>query len=191
MKKYRPYTAGFIVLYVLVALCVFDACYTTYGQITNTMNEYMRSFSLFSYLVCALALAYAWKYARTKVEIGDGMLHIVFTATIKAQEGQARPFFIFRQGNLDMHTIDKRFPLKSIVRYGYVDDLGFARVDGGNGNEKTLIFPVKEVCFLTDDGKRYHMNAGIYKPAQLKDMFTTIRDLTGLEPEGKLREILK
>ena len=35
------------------------------------------------------------------------------------------------------------------------------------------------------------MNAAIYKPAQLREMFTTIREATGIEPTGKLAEIMQ
>ena len=191
MKKYRPFTPGYIILYALVALCLIDTVYSIYRQVTGTLNEGMYSFMMFTYLIAAMGVAYAYKYARTVVAIGDGMLHIVFTAYIKAQEGAKRPFFQFRQGNLDIRTVDKTFPLNTIARYGYVEDLGYSRVDSGNAGENTLIFPVREVCFLTTDGKRYHMNAANYSLKQQKDMFTEIERLSGVSPEGSLVRVLR
>ena len=191
MKKYRPYTPGFILLYALVALCLVDSVYSIYRQVTGTMNDAMQSFMMFTYLIAALGVAYAYKYARSVVAIGDGMLHIVFTAYIKAQEGAKRPFFLFRQGNLDIRTVDKTFPLNTIARYGYVEDLGYSRVDAGNATENTPIFPVREVCFLTTDGKRYHMNAANYNLKQQKDMFTEIERQSGVSPEGSLVRVLR
>ena len=34
------------------------------------------------------------------------------------------------------------------------------------------------------------MNAAVYKPAQLREIFTLLRDATGIEPTGKLAEVL-
>ena len=70
-----------------------------------------------------------------------------------------------------------------------MEDLGYSRVDKSNGNEKSL-FPVHEVCFLTSDGKRYHMNAAIYNKKQRRDMFGLIRERSGVSPEGKLAQEL-
>lgn len=191
MKTYRPYTSGFIVLYVLVALCVGDAVYTLIAQLTGTGNSAIQSFSMFSYLIAALAVAYASIYARTKVCIDGKNIRIAFPAYIRPQEGQKRAMFIYRQGDTDMKLIDKSFSLSKVERYGYVDDFNLTRVDQSGSNEKSPLFPVKEVCFLTSDGKRYHMNAGMYKQKQLKEMFTQIRDITGIAPEGSLKQILK
>ena len=41
MKKYRPYRAGFIVIYILGVLCMSDALFTLFQQLTGRMNEYM------------------------------------------------------------------------------------------------------------------------------------------------------
>ena len=35
------------------------------------------------------------------------------------------------------------------------------------------------------------MNAGFYNQKQLRDMFTRIRDITGIEPDGNLAEMVK
>ena len=191
MKKYRPYCSGFIVLYILVALSLSDTIYTIVGQITGNMNEYMRSFSMFSYLISAMALAYAYMYVRIHVAIDDKNIRIAYAAYIQPAEGAKRAMFIYRQGSLDLKLIDKTFPLASIERYGYAEDLGFSRVDKSSANEKSPLFPVNEVCFLTSDGKRYHMNAAIYKKKQLQGMFNQIREATGIEPEGTLAEVMK
>ena len=191
MKKYRPYSSGFIVLYVLVAISVVDSVYTLVGQLTGTLNEYMASFSVFSYLITAMALSYAYIYTRVKVCIDDKNIQIAYVAYIQPAEGAKRAMFIYRQGSLDMKLIDKTFPLNTIERYGYAEDLGFSRVDKSSANEKSPLFPVNEVCFLTTDGKRYHMNAACYKPKQLKDMFTVLQERTGVAPEGILADVLK
>ena len=191
MKKYRPYGSGYIVLYVLVALSVGDAIYTAIAQATGSTSSYVASFSLFSYLIAAMAIAYVYLYARTQVCIDEKNIRIAFPANIKPPEGGKRAMFIYRQGPLDLKLVDKTFALDKIERYGYVDDFKLSRVDQGNSDEKSPLFPVKEVCFLTSDDKRYHMNAAIYKKKQLKDMFTTIQQATGIAPEGSLKEVLK
>ena len=190
MKKYRPTRSGFIVLYVLVAIAACDAAYTLIGTLTGAANEYIRSFSFFSYLIAAMAIAYVRIYARAVVAIDEKYIRIAFPAYIKPPVDGKRAFIIYRQGNLDMKLIDKTFPLANIQRYGYVDDLGYSRVDQSSTDETSPLFPVKEVCFLTSDGKRYHMNAGNYNWSQLKEMFNQITDNTGIAPEGSLAEIL-
>ncbi len=35
------------------------------------------------------------------------------------------------------------------------------------------------------------MNAGIYNAQQNREIFTQVRDISGVEPEGKLAEVLK
>ena len=51
-------------------------------------------------------------------------------------------------------------------------------------------FAAGEVAFIMQDGRNCRMNAAIYKPAQLKEMFTFLREATGIEPTGKLAEVL-
>ena len=48
-----------------------------------------------------------------------------------------------------------------MTRYGYVEDLGYDRLDQSQSGEKSKLFPVHEVAFITSENKRYHMNAGI------------------------------
>ena len=95
---------------------------------------------------------------------------------------------LFRQGDLDLMFIDKTIDLDKVVRYGYAQDLGYEPIDQSRGGEKSKLFPVKEVAFITSDNKRYHMNAGYYNEKQRKEIFTQVREITGLEPEGKLAE---
>ena len=191
MKRYRPYCAGFIVLYALTLLTFGDVVFTTVRQLRGMANDMMGSLSMFSYLIFALALCYTWQYIRTQVVIDGGKLRIAFPANVKPKEGQPRAMFIYRQGDVDIRFIDKTFALDKLVRYGYVEDLGYERIDRGQAGENNKLFPVHEVAFITSENKRYHMNAGFYSDKQKKEIFTQVRDISGVEPEGKLAELLK
>ena len=188
MKRYRPYCAGFIVLYVLTLLCFSDVVYTVIRQSKGLVNDYMSQFSFFSYLFFALALAYTWYYVRAQVCISGHKMRVAFPANIRPKPGQARAMRLFRHGDLDLKFIDKTIDLDKVVRYGYAQDLGYEPIDQSRGGEKSKLFPVKEVAFITSDNKRYHMNAGYYNEKQRKEIFTQVREITGLEPEGKLAE---
>ena len=190
-KTFRPYNAGYIVLYILIGISLVDAGYTLYGQITGNINEYMRNFSLFSYLIAAMGVCFASIYARAQVCIDDRYLRIAFPATIQPPEGTKRAMIVFRSGPNDLKLIDKTIELIKIERYGYVEDLGFSKVDKSGSTETSPLFKVHEVCFLTSDNKRYHMNAAIYSQKQQKEIFTLIKEATGIAPEGKLAGILK
>ena len=51
---------------------------------------------------------------------------------------------------------------------------------------------MKEVAFITSDNKRYHMNAGYYNEKQRKEIFTQVREITGLglaEAKAKVEAI--
>lgn len=186
MKKFRPYQAGFIVLYVLAVLCTGDAIHALYGQITGTANEYMQSFSLFSYLIAALAVVYVKMYASTRVEISDTTFHFVNPVYIKPAEGAKRASFIFRQGENDIKKVDKRVPLAELEKYGYIEDLGYSPLDRSGASETNALFPLHEIALVMKDGKRYHFNGGNYSVEQLKEMIALIEKATGLKPEGKL-----
>ena len=190
MKRFRPYNPGYILLYVLIALSIADAVYTLIGTITGTLNETLSSFSFFSYLIAAMGICFASIYARAQVCIDDKRLRIAFPATIRPPKGTDRAMIIFRSGPNDLRLIDKTIELDKIERYGYVEDLGFSPVDVSGSTEKSLLFKVHEVCFLTSDNKRYHMNAAIYSPKQQKEIFSRIQAATGIAPEGKLAEML-
>lgn len=191
MKTYRPHCSGFIMLYILVLISLADACWSLYGQVTGTGNEFMQSFSFFSYLIAAMGVCYCWVYIRAKVVIDDKHLRIAFPANIKPADSNKRAMFIYRQGPNDLKLIDKTIALDNIERYGYVEDLGYSRVDQTGADAKSPLFPVHEVCFLTKDGKRYHMNAAIYSKKQLKAIFTDIQNGSGVAPEGSLKEVLQ
>jgi len=93
MKKFRPYCAGFIVLYVLCFLCVGDAVYSLISQAMGTANEYMASFSMFSYLIAILAFFYVKMYAVSKVVITDKTMQMVNPVYIKPAPGAKRASF--------------------------------------------------------------------------------------------------
>ena len=191
MKCYRPYAPGFIVLYVLSFLSLVDVVYTIARQAMGMRNDYMASFSFFSYLVFAMACCYVWQYARSKVVIDGHKMRVAFPVNMRPKQGQPRAMIIYRQGDLDLKFIDKTIDLSRVTRYGYVEDLGYERLDQSQGGDKSKLFPVHEVAFITNENKRYHMNAGIYSDKQKKEIFTQVRDITGIEPEGALAEVLK
>lgn len=186
MKRFRPYCAGFIVLYVLALISLADMGYTIYRQVNGAADDFMGGFSFFSYVVFALAMCYVWMYARCQVAIDGKRLRIAFPANIRPKEGEGRAMFIFRQGETDMKFIDKTIQMDTITRYGYVEDLGYKRIDDGQAGENNKLFPVHEVAFITSENKRYHLNAAFFSARQRKEMFTLIRQASGVAPEGKL-----
>ena len=191
MKRYRPYAPGFIVLYVLTLLTLGDVVYTIFRQVKGLNNDLMGSFSFFSYLIFAMACCYTWMYVRAEVVIDGQKMRMAFPANLRPKQGQPRAMFIYRQGDLDLKFIDKTIDLKQVIQYGYVEDLGYEPLDKSPGGEKNKLFPVHEVAFITSENKRYHMNAGIYNDKQKKEIFTQVLDISGIEPEGKLADILK
>lgn len=191
MKRFRPYCAGFIVLYVLSVLSLTDVVYSIYRQSLHIPNDIMGSFSLFSYLVFAMALCYDWMYGRSQVAFDGERVRIAYPANIRPKQGQGRAMILFRQGDTDIKFIDKTIRLDSITRYGYVEDLGYERIDASQANEKTKLFPVHEVAIITNENKRYHMNAAIFSPKQRKEIFDLIEKGSGIQPEGKLLEELR
>lgn len=191
MKKFRPHKAGFIVLYVLGALSLSDAAYTLFSQATGNSNEYMASFSLFSYLIALLAFMYLKMYAATKVVVDKNSFRFVNTVYIKPAPGAKRASFIWRQGENDLKKVDKKFALAELEKYGYIEDLGYSVLDRSNAGEKNKLFPVHEIALVLKDGRRFHMNGGNYSAKQLKEMFTMVQEATGIAPEGKLAEVLK
>lgn len=191
MKKFRPYKAGYIVLYILGFLCIGDAVHAMVSQALGTANEYMQSFSMFSYLIALLALLYVKMYIVTRVEISDTTFHFVNTVYIRPQPGEKRAMFIYRQGDTDIRVVNKKFAFADLERYGYIEDLGYARLDKSSASEKSKLFPVHEIAMVMKDGKRYHVNGGNYSPKQLKEIIRLVQTNSGLEPEGSLKEILK
>ena len=191
MKKFRPYCTGFIVLYVLCFLCVGDAVYSLVSQAMGTANEYMSSFSMFSYLIAILAFFYVKMYAVSKVVITDTTMRMCNPVYIKPEPGAKRAMFIYRSGETDIKLMDKTFKLEDLEKYGWIDDLGYARLDKSGVGEKNKLFPVKEIALVMKDGKRYQMNGAFYKEKQLREMFTLLQEKSGVAPTGKLAEYVK
>ena len=191
MKKYRPYCAGYIVLYALSLLCIGDAVVSLISKLNGTENEFMASFSIFSYLIAVLAILYTKMYLQTKVEIGSGKMHIVYPVYIRPRADQKRAMFIYRQGDTDIKLVNKTFRLDELEKYGWIEDLGYARLDCSNAGEKNKLFPVHEIALVMKDGKRYHLNLAIYSAKQRKGIVSDLVEQTGLQPEGRLAEELK
>lgn len=190
MKKFRPYKAGYIVLYVLCVLCISDAVWALISPALGLANEMMQSFSMFSYLIAVLSVLYVKLYATTRVEVDDKTFRFVNTVYIKPAPGAKRAMFIYRQGETDIKKIDKKFPLVELEKYGYIEDLGYAVLDKSGASEKNKLFPLHEIALVMKDGKRYHMNGANYSEKQLKEMFTQVQKVTGIAPEGKLAQLL-
>ena len=189
MKTYRPYRAGFIVIYVLGVLCIGDAVYSLIATALGSANEYMQSFALFSYLIAVLAFLYVKMYGSSRVAIDGKTMRFVNPVYIKPAPGAKRAMFIYRQGETDIKLVDKRFQLADMEKYGYIEDLGYAQLDKSNAGPNNKLFPVHEIALVMKDGKRYHMNGAFYNAKQLADMVSQIQAATGLKPEGKLAEL--
>lgn len=191
MKKYRPYCAGFIVLYVLAALCLGDVVWQLVSQINGTQNEMMASMGMFTYLLAILAVLYVKMYAAARIEISNETMKIVCPVYIKPQPGAKRAMFIYRQGDTDMKLMNKTFKLADLEKYGWIEDLGYSRLDASGVGEKNKLFPVHEIALVMQDGKRYHMNGAFYSEKQLREMMSQIKSVTGIAPSGKLAEYAK
>ena len=188
MKKYRPYCAGFIVLYVLAALCLGDVVWQIITQVNGTQNEMMASMGMFTYLLAILAVLYVKMYASARIEISNETMKIVNPVYIKPQPGAKRAMFIYRQGDTDMKLMNKTFKLADLEKYGWIEDLNYARLDASGVGEKNKLFPVHEIALVMKDGKRYHMNGAFYSEKQLRGMMSQIKEVTGIAPSGKLAE---
>ena len=191
MKKFRPYKAGFIVLYALAVLCVSDAIYSAIKQINGTAPEMMQSMGMFSYLIAILALFYVKTYISTRIVIDDKTMQIVFPVYIKPAAGAKRANFLYRQGENDLKVVNKKFNLADIEKFGYVEDLGYKKLDNSGTTENNALFPVHEVALVMKDGKRYHVNAGHYSVKQLKEIVALIEKGSGVKAEGKLADVEK
>lgn len=189
MKKFRPYKPGYIVLYALCVLCVGDAAFSLISQARGTANEYMQSFSMFSYLIAILAVLYLKIYISARVEITDKTFRFVNPVYIKPAPGAKRAMFIYRQGETDIKVVDKKFNFADLEKYGYIEDLGYAVLDKSGTGEKNKLFPLHEIALVMQDGKRYHMNGGNYSDKQLREIVGLIQKATGIAPEGKLAKL--
>lgn len=191
MKKFRPYCAGFIVLYVLAALSFVDVARTLYSEFSGTANEMLQTMSLFTYLIFILAVLYVKMYAASRVVLTDTTMQIVNPVNIKPAPGAKRAMFVYRNGETDVKQLNKTFRLEDLEKYGWIEDLNYARLDASGVGEKNKLFPVHEIALVMKDGKRYHMNGGFYKEKQLRPMMQHIKDVTGIAPTGKLADLLK
>lgn len=191
MKKFRPYKAGFIVLYVLCFLCVGDAVFTMISEINGTVNEYLQSMSLFSYLIAVLAFFYVKMYASSKVAISDKTMQMVNPVYVKPAPGAKRASVFYRQGENDIKLMNKTFNLEDLDKYGWIEDLGYQRLDNSGVGEKNKLFPVHEIALVMKEGKRYHMNGAFYSEKQLKEMFRLLQEKSGVAPTGKLADLIK
>jgi len=189
MKKFHPYKAGFIVMYVLCVLCIGDAVYGLYRQMKGIADEFTQSFSMFTYLIAILSVLYLRIYAVTRVEIDDKTFHFVNPVYIRPAAGEKRASFIYRQGDLDIKIVNKRFPLMELERYGFIEDLGYSRLDKSGTGPDNKLFPVREIALVMKDGRRFHMNGGNYSINQLKGIVAQIEKVTGLKPEGYLGDL--
>ena len=190
MKKFRPYKAGYIVLYALGVACIGDAVASIVSSLRGTQNEMLASMSMFTYLLAILAIFYVKMYITTKVVIHDGKFRFVNTAYIKPAEGAKRASFIYRQGENDIRRIDKTFNMAELERYGFIEDLGYSKLDRSGAGEGNALFPVHEIAFVMQDGKRYHFNAGNYAFKQLREMVECIQNASHIAPEGRLALVL-
>lgn len=190
MKKFRPYCAGYILLYVLALLSIVDAGYSLITSISGTANQYLQSFSIFSYLIAAVAIVYVYMYASSKIVIGDHQMRFVYVAYIRPEAGQKRAMILYRSGDTDAHKIDKRVDLGELEKYGWIEDLGYSRLDKSGATEKNKLFPVHEIALVMKDHRRYHINLAIYSDKQRREIIKALRDECGFAPEGKLNELL-
>lgn len=190
MKTYRPRSSGFIVIYVIAFLSLLDVGYTLYTTITGANTGMMGSFSYFAYMIAAVAWCYTWMYGSSRVELREETLHMVYPAMVSAPEKGPRAMILFRQGDLDMRRIDKTFRYDQVVRWGYQQDLKVSRLDKSQAHAKSPLLPVHEVAFLTADGKRYHLNVGLFTKKQRAELLPAIAERMPLPPEGDLKDEL-
>ena len=189
MKRFRPCCAGYILLYVLTLVSLVDTGHTLYCQIKGIQNA-LTSFYLFSYIISIMALCYVWLYARAQVAVGEADLRLAFPASIAPREGEPRPMFLYRQWSADRLVIDEGLRLDSVTAYGYVEDMGYKPIDASQAGPNNKLFPVHEVAFITSENKRYHLNAAIFSKKQRREMFSLIRQRTGVVPTGSLKREL-
>ena len=109
---------------------------------------------------------------------------------IRPRADQKRALFIYRQGDTDIKLVDKTFKLAELETYGWIEDLGYSRLDCSNASEKNKMFPVHEIALVMQDGKRYHLNLAIYSEKQRKGIVSDIAAQSGIQPTGKLAELL-
>ena len=192
MKKFRPLNAGYILTYAVVALCIIQGIWIIISMILrqNAQNSATGMLDMWSLILVPIAVVYGYHYIQTVVELSSTHMRIVRPAQIIPKPGQQRASFLFRQGTSDNVLIRRKFELAQLAKYGYIEEFGLQSEDKSGAKTDSRFFPVHEVAFIMQDGRNCRMNAAIYKPAQLKEMFTFLREATGIEPTGKLAEVL-
>jgi hypothetical protein len=190
MKKFRPYNAGYILIYAIVLLCAADAVRSLLTAGLGGGDSFSNTFLMWSLLILPFALIYAYRYFQTVVEISETHVRLVRPALIDPKPGEKRASFIFRQGERDLLLIARTFELGQLQKYGYVEDFGLKPEDKSGAKRTGKLFPLREVAFVMKDGKNCRFNAAIYSKKQLREMFLAIRDKTSVEPTGKLAEAL-
>ena len=194
MKKFRPINAGYIVVYVVVGFCVLESIWTLYNYFTRIdtqQNSMMEYFFIWTLFLLPLAIIYVNRYRQSVVEISPTRMRIVRPALVTPKPGEKRVSFVFRQGENDNILISRSFNLDQLEKYGYIEEFGLRPEDKSGAKEDAKLFPVHEVAFIMKDGRNCRMNAAIYKPKQLQGIFSAVREATGIEPTGKLSEVLK
>ena len=189
-KTWRPRCAAYYFLYCLCIPTIADTIFTSWRLLSGDRESMAASFAPFSYLVTAMALIYAYAYARTRVTLSGGELNVRSMVDREPKKGEKRTIILFRQGSHDLEFWDKTFLLSDVVRWGYCEDLKVPRVDQSNATEKDRFMPVHEIAFILKGEKRCHVNIAVYGKKHTADFVKTIRQETGLEPEGKLKEFL-
>lgn len=185
MKRFRPYCGGFILVYVLSAAAVADAIYTLIAQFTGTLNEFMSSFTFFTYIIAILCIPFVRMYATTKVVTDGVTFSYASPFSIRPAKDAKRASFLFRQGELDLHQVKKHFNLADVEQYGYIENMGFASLDQTGAKPDSKLFPVHEMAFVMKNGKRYHWNAAHYSKKQLEQIMELIKTGTGKSPVTK------
>ena len=194
MKKYRPLNAGYILVYVIVIAVILQGIWTLIAMMLRqgaaAQNSFTGMFDMWTLILVPLAVIYGNHYRQTVVELSSTAMRIVRPAVVYPKEGEKRASFVFRQGGSDNVLIRRSFELSRLAKYGYIEDFGLRPEDKSGAKTDAKLFPVHEVAFIMEDGRNCRMNAAVYKPAQLREIFTLLRDATGIEPTGKLAEVL-
>ena len=196
MKKYRPLNAGYILVYVVVVAVILQGIWTLIAMAMRQgsqaqMDSMTGMLDVWTLILVPFAVIYGNHYRQTVVELSSTGMRIVRPALICPKPGEQRASFVFRQGANDNVLIRRKFELAQLAKYGYAEDFGLRPEDKSGAKTDSRFFPVHEVAFIMQDGRNCRMNAAIYKPAQLREMFSTIREATGIAPTGKLAEELQ
>ena len=196
MKKYRPLNAGYILVYVVVIAVILQGIWTliammlrqgaqTQNSVTGMLGHVDADPRSPSPLSMAITTGRRWS-----------SFHLPRCASC------ARRWSIPRRARSALRSSSDRAAAtmcSSAASSSSVSwpntvmpkNLACGRRDKSGAKTDARLFPVHEVAFIMQDGRNCRMNAAIYKPAQLREMFTTIREATGIEPTGKLAEIMQ